>query len=110
MLAAQAAVETQTRLARLTQAAVVVAHNPLLGLINLAQMAVLELSLFGMPILTTLLHQQPDHQQSRHLAVIAFTSGQPLAPLRFKESSWRTLQNLMKTMLLCRSLSFITTI
>jgi hypothetical protein len=93
MLAAQAAVETKTRLARLTQAAVVVAEKPLLGLISLARMAVLELSLFGMQTHTLRQLLQPAHQRSRHLAVIAFTSGLALAQLRFKGSSWRTLHN-----------------
>jgi hypothetical protein len=98
VLAARAAAETATKTIR----ALAVAEQQILAA-ALARELLLEAvvpvsSSFVTPIRLHLLNLRLDRRQSPHLAAIAFTVGLALVRLRFKESSWRTLHNLMRTM------------
>jgi hypothetical protein len=68
------------------------------GLDRQAQMVDLVLSLFGMQT-PSRLRQQQDRQLLQTRVVISITRLPATVQLRSKSKTWRTLQNLMKTML-----------
>lgn len=65
--------------------------------VTMEPLAGLALLLFDTPIHTPQQHQQLDRQHTRFLVAIESIHGQPLAPLRSKEKTWRTLHNSTKT-------------
>jgi len=107
-LADQGLLQEPQRLEPQTQAAVAVevteaAHHPLAALVGQALLSFVIQTRFQPPPLRL------DRLQLQRAADFVFTDGLALARLPSEDFRWRTLHNLTKTMLLCRSSLFTTT-